>query len=764
VRIAARAFLSLACVLSARALPAQDFDIRCDPGDVEVVRLDFVGNRTFSDAELEPRIGTTQSSWMRRHLRVGKSYCLDSLLVRADSLRLVYFYRQHGFREAKIGLELRSVGRRAAHVRYGIEEGRPTMVDSLTIIGLDSVPDRERILRNLPLKIGGRFDILAVEATRDSLADRLRDRGFPTVEVFRSYDPLPQPYSQLVQYEIIHDGSSPGPGPRSYIGAINVTVTALADSGPANKPHLRPARVRRVLGIKEGDLYRRSSLERVKRGLFLTEAFRAVDVAIDTLSLKDEKKDSVSIEVNLVEADLHAARFSAGWGNLDCARVQGSYTNYGFLNRLRRFDATLRLSKIGNGYPLDFARGLCTSAIQNDPLSDTLNYYVAATISQAALFGLPFIPSLSLYSERRSEYQAFIREVPIGMTASIQQGTQGAFPMTYSYQLEYGRTLAQPAFFCAVFNVCEDAARERLERRARTAAIGWVGTRNRPDNIANPTRGSVIRLEARHGSQLIGSDPDIGFTRGVLDVSFYRPAFGGAFVLRFRGGAVVGERVTSGRFVPLQERLYAGGATSVRGFPENELGPAIYIPRTISIDTLPGDTVGIFEAIPDSTGQQVVPVGGDNVVIGNAELRLRSPIQPQLVQLALFVDAGQVWNRGRRGINFDDIRVTPGAGVRYFSPIGPFRVDVGYNAYSRPAGPAYYNPIVEGIYASSPDLRLICVSPGNTFRVRLGDPTTDPPTPPRPIDQGNCPATYAPVPRTTFLSRLTWHFSIGQAF
>jgi outer membrane protein insertion porin family/translocation and assembly module TamA len=675
-------------------------------------------------------------------------------------VRLGILYRQHGFREAKISLELRPLGARAVHVRYGIDEGRPTLVDSLEILGLDSVVDRERVLRNLPLRKGSRFDMLAMEAMRDSIRNRLRERGYPIADVLRSYSPL-APYAQFVQYEVM-------PGPRSFIGAVSVTVTALPEvpeGGDSGRTHLRPDHVRRVLGLREGELYRESKLKNVERSLFLTEAFRAVDVSVDTLSLTDEKTDSVTIEVDLVESDLNAARLSVGWGNLDCARAQGSYTNYAFLGRLRRLDATARASKIGNGYPVDFARGLCSGDVRADPLSDTLNYYLSATLSQAALFGLPFIPSVTLYSERRSEFQAFIREVPIGITGAIQAGAQGGFPQTISYQLEYGRTLAQPAFFCAVFNVCEDAARERLQRAARSAVLGWTGTRNRADNIASPTRGSVIRVEARHGSKLVGSDPELGFSRGLLDASLYRPVFGGAFVLRARAGAVLGQRVNSSRFVPLQERLYAGGATTVRGYHENELGPAIYIPESIDTILVTGqDSIAFFRATPDSTGQLVVPLGGDNLVVANAELRMRSFFLPQLVQLAFFVDAGQVWNRGRRGINFDDIRVTPGIGVRYFSPIGPIRVDVGYNVYNRPAGAAYYNPLAEAAFASTPDLRLICVSPGNTLRVRLGDPRGDRPTPPRQIDEGDCPGTYAPARPVTFLSRLTWHFSIGQAF
>ena len=110
-------------------------------------------------------------------------------------------------------------------------------------------------------------------------------------------------------------------------------------------------------------------------------------------------------------------------------------------------------------------------------------------------------------------------------------------------------------------------------------------------------------------------------------------------------------------------------------------------------------------------GDRTVPTGGDNVIVGKLELRLRSPAYPELVQYALFVDAGQVWNRGRAGtaVNFADIRVTPGVGLRLFTPVGPIRVDVGYNPYRRVPGPAYITDLSGN---------LICVSPGNTLRVR----------------------------------------------
>jgi len=92
---------------------------------------------------------------------------------------------------------------------------------------------------------------------------------------------------------------------------------------------------------------------------------------------------------------------------------------------------------------------------------------------------------------------------------------------------------------------------------------------------------------------------------------------------------------------------------------------------------------------------------------------------------------------------------TPGVGLRVFSPVGPIRVDVGYDPHShlRP-GPVYYNPPLAGGVAP-----LFCVTPG---------------TLPGQQEQGSsapaCPATYVPAPQTGFFRRLTLNFSIGQAF
>lgn len=737
--------------MSGAAFAQQRADVRCDPGDTEVRSLSFEGNKAHTDYVLERGIATTPSTWWRRTLAFGRRYCLDSLVTAVvDSARLWYYYRETGFPDVRVQPVIRHVSPRMVDVTYRITEGEPMRIDSLGLEWSDSVPDPTRFTGNLPVSKGDRFSRFLIEAARDTIRRRLRDRGYPDAEVLRNFDTDVSAHRAEVTFNIY-------PGRRSRIGRINISVTPSPTADGAT-PRVDTAQVRDVLGIREGQLYSEAALEGVRRGLFLTEAFRFVGVEIDTTG-RDMADTLVSINVTLVESALLATRASVGWGNLDCFRAQINHTNYNFLHDLRRLDLNARVSKVGYADGVGFSRGTC-GKLNEDPFSDALNYYVSATMSQASLFGARLGPSLTLYSERRSEYKAFLRETPFGLIASVQQGLGSSLPMTWSYQLEYGRTTSQPAFFCAVFNVCEPEARRRLEEGRRSGVLGWSATRSRVLPVASPTSGSVMRFDIRHASPLVGAEEDASFNRLTVDATWYRPAFSGAFVVRLRAGTVLGSRMDltgSPRFIPLQERLYAGGPSSVRGFRQNELGPAVYLPERVDTVAIAGsDSLYFMRASPSQSGERTVPTGGDNVIVANAELRLRSFAFPDLVQWALFADAGQVWNRGRAGtgVNFSDIRVTPGVGVRVFTPVGPIRVDVGYNAYQRPAGPAYYTQSLGSGGGS-----LICVSPGNTLRVRLASDGRF-----VPVDEGDCPATYAPRRGVSFLSRLTFQFSIGQPF
>src|SRR2546425_9463202 len=62
------------------------------------------------------------------------------------------------------------------------------------------------------------------------------------------------------------------------------------------------------------------------------------------------------------------------------------------------------------------------------------------------------------------------------------------------------------------------------------------------------------------------------------------------------------------------------------------------------------------------------------------------------MRLGLFVDAGQVWERGEELVTIRGMRITPGAGVRFATPLGPVRIDAAYNGYPAERGPLLYQP------------------------------------------------------------------------
>ena len=82
-----------------------------------------------------------------------------------------------------------------------------------------------------------------------------------------------------------------------------------------------------------------------------------------------------------------------------------------------------------------------------------------------------------------------------------------------------------------------------------------------------------------------------------------------------------------------------------------------------------------------------VPTGGTSVAVANAELRMPSPFLPRNLRLVVFADAGALGNGSLWELTSEDWRVTPGAGIRLQTPVGPIRIDVAYNPYNPVTAP-----------------------------------------------------------------------------
>jgi outer membrane protein assembly complex protein YaeT len=754
------------CLLAALLLAAAPGVVHaqgtsCEDQDREVSALVFQGNHVFSGKDLAPRVATTASDgWWHLH---GTRRCLDSDALRLDVGRLRVFYRRHGYYAATVDTTVTPNADRSVTVAFAIDEGEPVKIDTLRITGLDSLIAPIANVENLDLHDGVVFDITRIQGAIDSIKTRLRNRGYPKADVAASYTVDTVARRAVVDLGVLPDA-------RAHIG----TVRVFNDTTRGEKPRLGAATVRRLLGVQSGDLYSARGLAEAQRGLYQTDLFRSVDLRVAPDSEQPKGDTLVLLDLTLRENYLRQINSEVGWAQLDCFKERTQYIDKNFLGEARRLELTVQLSKLGYGQGARWAGGnLCASDIKNDLFSDKLNYYVGANLRLPTLFGFRTAPTFSVYSERRSEYQAYRRTTVLGGEASVTRELRPELPVRLGYTLEYGRTEAQPALLCALFSLCGTVERESITDHLRRLAVASLHVeRSRINDPLNPRDGTNLRFDFRTSARELGSDQQLEFVKGLVDASYYRGLTSNVtLAMRARVGSVLGRSLSfadSIGFIPPEERLYAGGATSVRGFQQNQLGALVYVTTSTVIPTLgAGDTA--YFALPDTAKgiQTPIPVGGSSLIVLNFELRARTRFFPDLLQLVLFADAGDVWNRATvlesqsashsaSSLFLNGLKWTPGVGFRLVTPVGPFQMNLGYNPYYQPAGPIYYNSPFNPETQQAP---LYCVTPGNTIpAVKNAQGVYEQDT------HRSCPGTFQPEQKTTLISHLTLTFSIGPDF
>ena len=214
---------------------------------------------------------------------------------------------------------------------------------------------------------------------------------------------------------------------------------------------------------------------------------------------------------------------------------------------------------------------------------------------------------------------------------------------------------------------------DRLFPQVRLSTVSAAVIRDTRDDPLAPTRGALMGWDNDLAARAIGSE--VGFVKSFAQGFFYRKLPGRRATV-FAAGARLGLAHGFDREVelvdeagepvldedgnpivqvvtdlPASERFFAGGDTSVRGYALDRLG-------------IPFQTI-------DANG---FPTGGHAVLVVNAELRV--PVFGGFGAVG-FMDAGQVFNRVS-DFDFGQIKPTAGFGLRYLSPIGPIRVDLGF--------------------------------------------------------------------------------------
>ena len=390
-------------------------------------------------------------------------------------------------------------------------------------------------------------------------------------------------------------------------------------------------------------------------------------------------------------------------------------TLYNLFGGARRLDVSATVGNLaaatlnGNGL---FHRQLADTTITgnaNDFLQPT--WQISADLKQPAfLRGSRNSLSIGAFTQRHSVPSVVIDRGSGGnLTYTRSLGIRA--PLSLSYRFEVTRVEAGGPYFCVNFGVCDTTSISALRSHQRLSPIQLQFQVDRSDQPLAPTTGYTARADLETASSYTLSD--YKYNRAYAEGTYYARMGSPRSILAthvrvgfVRPIGVAGSSLADAVLHP-RKRFYAGGSQSVRGYGENQLGPRIltlpvqYLLKAKTASGAPCDVASAAirfcdpNVIADSLGNaagddKFTPraLGGTSLLEGSLEYRFPLPMFANLGG-AVFVDGAAVGERvldplgaGVRALA-DLVKgtyaITPGFGVRYFSSVGPIRVDVGFN-------------------------------------------------------------------------------------
>ncbi|HSW49402.1 MAG TPA: BamA/TamA family outer membrane protein, partial [Bryobacteraceae bacterium] len=589
----------------------------------KLVQVEIRGNRYFDLKTLRERMLTIPASLQVRRGHYSKS------LLEQDVDSITALYRSNGFREVKVGSRVESDfrGRKGeVAVFLDIDEGGQWFVSSLGFEGLS--PEIERDLRNMLQSGPGQvFSEANVAADRDNILAYLFNRGFPNASFEWGYKDAAEPCRADLLFAV-------SLGPQQFVREVLI--------GGLKTTH--PQLVNRRVGINVGDPVSQAQLLATQRRLYDLGIFAKVDMAVQN---PDGEERNKFVLLRLEESRKYSVAFGFG---AQVARIGGSQRSLespagkaGF-SPSASFDLS-RLNFFGRAHTVSLRSRL--SGLQQRGLIT----YTAPQFRSRANLDLSFTGlfdssrNVRTFSSRRWE----------GFTQIAHRWTRSR---TLFYRFAYRRV--------GVDQGTLKIRSELIPLLSQPVRVGVFSASYLDDRRDDPTdsrRGTYNSLDLGTATKLLGSETDYFRLLG-RNSTYHRigsklvlartMSFGLMQTLRRRP-----ELPPSPQDIPLPERFFAGGASTHRGFPENQAGPR---------DPLTG-----------------FPLGGKALLTFGTELRF--PLWGHNIGGVLFHDAGNVYSglpdisfrwRQRDKTDFDYMAHAAGLGFRYRTPIGPVRVDFAF--------------------------------------------------------------------------------------
>jgi outer membrane protein insertion porin family len=589
--------------------------LHVEPGPPKVVRFEvqegeryrigavrFEGNHGVSSEQLLNQMGTRPPSWIPWRRGIFLEDVFDE-----DLKRLWFFYRRQGFQSAEIvdaQTRVDAPSRRVL-VTVFIEEGPRTIVRAVRVDGTEAIAGTTPALH---VAVDRPLDPDDVEADRRALVNAFTQNGYTQAVVTATIDTAPEGDGEAAT---VHFAAQPGE--RQFVGTI--IVQGNFDT--------RARVITRELPVRRGNPLNPDALLQGQSNMYRLGLFRSA-----TVRPLEAGTASSTADIGVTVSEKPPGTFSIGGGYNTRDGIRGfGEVSYNNLQGLAR-----RLGLRG-----EF--GL-------DPGSGTFNYYVADLgFREPRLDDTRWTFRSNLLAQRTTqtiypyslERYALIPAVERMLSPHLQIGSE--------MQFEYNNVFDVDADVLA-FNPSDQGT-------AWTGSLAPFAIYDARDDAFVPRRGVFDSLRIKYAPASLGSS--VPFIKVVGQHTHYIPLSDAlTFVYSFRGGYAFAYEGNDQ--VPIRERFFLGGRTTVRGFEENKVGPLGYA----------GD-----------------PVGGDVVVNVNTELRF--PLVYGLGGVVFVDGGGNYLQHCPSGVgltncahSLENFRRSTGPGLRYITPVGAISLEYGF--------------------------------------------------------------------------------------
>jgi len=578
--------------------------------------ISFDGNKYFSRDLLSGRLQLQTASF-------ASSGRFSQSLMRADIDSIKGLYLSNGFRDAQVtsSVDDNYHGKKGnLFVAFHIEEGPQTLVSGLEVVGNHAL-STEKILAVTGSTPGQPFSEAGVASDRNNVLVMYYNEGYPEAHFEDSVLPGNDPQRVQLVYHI-----SEG----TQIEVSKVLLTGYQ--------YTRPGIVARQVKIVPGPL-REGEVVETQRRLYNLGVFNRVTIAPQNPNGTDPEK------VVVVDAEEGKRYTFAYGGGFEVQRLASTSSPNGTIVGAspRGILELSRANMFGRAETLSFKVRV-----------STLQY--RAVISYTAdnfLSNRKLSLQLTGFADKTQDINTFTSVRYEGAVNVVETLSPR---MNIAYRYFFRRVDASNLKI-------EEEEIPLLSQPTLVSGFGVTWARDRRDNAADAKRGSFNTIDVSIALKSLGSAAS--FFRGSFQNSTFT-TLGRAFVFArsVRFGVEQTLPGTGEVDIPLPERFFAGGGTSIRGFSLNQAGPR--------------DPVTGF------------PIGGLALLAFNQELRfpMRLPFIGNRLGGTLFYDAGNVytdinhisfaWKPPAKDNNLPYFSHTIGFGVRYPTPVGPVRVDFGY--------------------------------------------------------------------------------------